>query len=64
MLCEGVVHSSQPDKADETIAGVKEAFPEVKTVKLSLGAVIGCHGGPDLIGLVFSDKYNFEDYED
>lgn len=58
------VHSAQEEKREELISELTSAFENVNTIKLRLGSVIGCHGGPDLVGFVFSDKYNFEDYED
>jgi len=41
-----------------------DAFGNVNLVDIELGAVIGCHGGPALVGFVFSEKYDFTDYED
>ncbi len=58
------VHSAQEEKRQELIEELTSAFENVRTIKQRLGSVIACHGGPDLVGFVFSDKYNFEDYED
>ena len=59
-----IAHSAMEDKAAEVIAEIEKEFSGVKFLTYCIGSVIGCHGGPDLIGVVFSDKYNFEDYED
>jgi len=40
-----------------------EAFSEINIKELRIGAVIGCHGGPALVGFLISEKYNFEDFE-
>ena len=58
-----VVHSACEDKLTELKEELSAAFPEVKFIELRLGAVIGCHGGPGLVGFVFSEKYNFDNYE-
>ena len=52
------------DKVDELIEVLEDEFENIKIIPLQLGAVIGCHGGPELTGLVFSEKYDFTDYED
>lgn len=58
-----IAHSAMEDKANEVIAEIEKEFSDVKFLPYCIGAVIGCHGGPDLIGVIFSDKYNFEGYE-
>lgn len=58
-----VVNSSCPENAKELIAEMGELFPDVKCKELRLGTVIGCHGGPGLVGFIFSEKYDFEDFE-
>ena len=58
------VHTLQKEKFGEVREALEGAFESVKTVDLVLGSIIGCHGGPDLVGFVFSDKYSFDDYED
>ena len=43
----------------EKLTGIlKEKFKEIQ-----IGAVIGCHGGPRLVGFMVSDKYDFDDFE-
>lgn len=42
---------------------LSEAFTDINFIDLRLGSVIGCHGGPALVGFVFSEKYDFTDYE-
>ena len=58
-----VVNSSIPDMAEELKTELKEAFGEVDIKEYRIGSVIGCHGGPGLVGFFFSEKYNFEDFE-
>ncbi len=58
-----VVNSAIPDMAEELKAEITQAFSDVTIKELQIGAVIGCHGGPALVGFLFSDKYNFEDFE-
>ena len=58
-----VVNTACNDKADELKEELSSAFPEVKFIELRLGAVIGCHGGPGLVGFVFSEKFDFDSYE-
>lgn len=58
-----VPNTVQPEKAEELKAEILENFPDAKTVFYDVGAVIGCHGGPDLVGFIYSDKYSLEDFE-
>lgn len=58
-----LVNTACPDNAQELSQELSTAFPGVKFIELQLGAVIGCHGGPGLVGFVFSEKYDFDDYE-
>ena len=52
----------------ESAAAMREAleneFDDIKVYDCQLGAIIGSHGGPGLVGFILSDKYNFIDYED
>ena len=58
-----LVNTACPDSAKELQTELEEAFSDVKFIPLQLGSVIGCHGGPGLVGFAFSDKFNFDDYE-
>ncbi len=58
-----VVNTACSDKADELKEELSSAFPGVKFIELRLGAVIGCHGGPGLVGFVFSEEFDFDSYE-
>ena len=58
-----VVNTACPDIAQELINELNSSFADIKFIELRLGAVIGCHGGPGLVGFVFSEKYDFNDYE-
>lgn len=58
-----VVNTACSDKAEELKEELGSAFSDVKFIELRLGAVIGCHGGPGLVGFVFSEKYDFDGYE-
>lgn len=59
-----IVDTLQKEKADELKAELKDAFENVNMVDCKVGAVIGCHAGPDLAGFIYSDKYDFSDYEE
>lgn len=59
-----VAYTGNKETAQELKEELNNAFENVKFIDMSLGAVIGCHGGPALVGFVFSDKYDFTDYED
>ena len=58
-----VVNTACSDKAEELKEELSSAFSGVKFIDLRLGAVIGCHGGPGLVGFVFSEKFDFDSYE-
>lgn len=59
-----VVNTACPDNAKELVSELEQAFPGIKFIEFRVGSVIGCHGGPGLAGFVFSEKYDFDDYED
>ncbi len=58
-----LVNSACPDTARELGDALSEAFPGIKFIELRIGAVIASHGGPGLVGFVFSQEYDFDDYE-
>ena len=58
-----LVNTACPDKASELGEALGDAFSGIRFINLKLGAIIGCHGGPALGGFVFSDKFDFDDYE-
>ena len=58
-----VVNTACQDMANELSEELSAAFSDVTFTKFRLGSVIGCHGGPGLVGFVFSEKFNFDDYE-
>ncbi|MBQ3023095.1 MAG: DegV family protein [Clostridia bacterium] len=58
-----VANTSCPDIAEELKAELSDAFADIKFNEFRVGSVIGCHGGPGLVGFVFSNKYDFDDYE-
>ena len=58
-----IPNTAQIEKAEELKNEILESFPEANPVLYDVGAVIGCHGGPDLVGFIYSDKYRLEDFE-
>lgn len=58
-----LVNTACGEKACELAQELSDAFDGIKFIELKLGSIIGCHGGPGLVGFVFSEKYDFEDYE-
>ncbi len=59
-----VPYTSDKEKALSLMKALEEEFENVKLIPYRVGAVIGTHGGPGLVGFIFSDKYDFFDYED
>ena len=59
-----VPYTGNKERAEELKEVLKEEFENVELFDYQVGAVIGCHGGPGLTGFVFSEKYDFFDYED
>ena len=59
-----LVDTAQPEKREELKEEFEKNFENVILKKCAVGAVIGCHGGPDLVGFIFSDKYDLSDYEE
>ncbi len=58
-----VVHTGNKEMGEELKNAISDEFENVEFIELQLGTVIGCHAGPELAGVVFSDKYDFRDYE-
>lgn len=48
-----VLDADCPDEGDAFAAMIKEARPEAKIVRQTVGPVIGSHCGPDTIGVIF-----------
>ena len=59
-----IPYTGNKERAEELKDVFSEEFDDVKLFDCTVGAVIGCHGGPGLTGFVFSEKYDFFDYED
>lgn len=59
-----IVNTAQQKKYEELKEELEKTFEGIKVKKCDIGAIVGCHGGPDLVGFVFSDKYDLGDYED
>lgn len=58
-----IAYTGCPENAQELKDELSEAFPEIKFKEIQIGAVVGCHGGPRLVGFMLSQKYDFDDYE-
>ena len=59
-----IPYSGNKESAIAMREALEEEFDNVKVFDCQLGAIIGSHGGPGLVGFIFSDKYNFFDFED
>lgn len=59
-----IVNTAQPQKSDELASEIESTFDNTKIKRCAIGAIVGTHGGPDLVGFVFSDKYDLSDYEE
>ncbi len=49
-----IVHGSAPDKAAALAGELEKAYESPEVIVTSVGAVIGCHTGPGLVGLLFA----------
>lgn len=58
------VYTADNSQSEELKKEIAEAFEGVRFIDFEIGSVVGSHIGPELAGLVFSDKYDFTDYED
>ena len=56
--------SGNKESAEDMKEALMDEFDDVKLFDCQLGAVIGSHGGPGLVGFIVSEKYDFFDYED
>lgn len=59
-----VVYTGSKENNASLIGEIEKAFPGIKYYEKQLGSVIGCHTGPGLSGFIFSEKYDYFDYED
>ena len=59
-----LVYTADNSQLEELKGEIAEAFENVKFIDFKIGSVVGSHIGPELAGIVFSDKYDFTDYED
>ena len=59
-----LVDTAQPEKREDLKNEFEKNFENINLVKCAVGSVIGCHGGPDLVGFIFSYKYDLSDYEE
>ena len=59
-----LVYTADNSQLEELKDEIAEAFENVKFIDFKIGSVVGSHIGPELAGIVFSDKYDFTDYED
>lgn len=58
------VYTADNAQTEELKEEIRSVFENVTFKDCRLGAVVGSHAGPALAGFVFSDKYDFTDYED
>ena len=59
-----IPYSGNAERAEELKEALSSEFDNVKLFDYQIGAVIGSHGGPGLVGFIASEKYNFFNYED
>jgi len=52
----GVAHIDVPEEGAKLAARIKEMYPDTPIVSAGIGAVLGAHLGPGLLGLVFQEK--------
>ena len=51
-----VLHADNPEAAEELKSKIEQAVEVEKVVIKMIGPVIGCHGGPDLLAVIFMGK--------
>lgn len=54
-----IAHTALGDKVTEFKNEILEKYPNVKVSEWVLGSTIACHAGPELIAIVYSDKFNW-----
>ncbi len=59
-----ILNAAQPDKYAALKEELEKTFENINVKKCDIGAVVGSHSGPDVVGFVFSDKYDLSDYEE
>ncbi len=59
-----LAYTADNSQIEELKGEISEVFENVKFIDFKIGSVVGSHIGPELAGIVFSDKYDFTDYED
>lgn len=58
-----VPYTGNRERGEELMDALKDEFENINPVPYQVGAIIGCHGGPGLVGFIVSEKYDFLDYE-
>ncbi len=58
-----IPYTGNKERGEELRDVLSEELDNVKLVPYQVGAVIGCHGGPGLVGFIASEKYDLLDYE-
>lgn len=53
-LIGAIVHGNAPDKAEALKKELEKTYGDMDIIVTSVGAVIGCHTGPGLVGLLFT----------
>ncbi len=51
-----IVNTCQPEKVEEMKAAIRERFPNIEIGVSTVGATIGSHAGPDLVGIAYFDE--------
>lgn len=59
-----LVYTANDSQLEELKEEINNQFSDVSFIEFKIGSVVGSHIGPELAGFVYSDKYNFTDYED
>ncbi len=52
----GVAHIDIPEEGKRLAERIKEIYPDTPIISAGIGAVLGAHLGPGLLGLVFQEK--------
>lgn len=58
-----VPYTGSRERGEELAEVLRDEFDNINPVPYQVGAIIGCHGGPGLVGFIASEKFDFLDYE-
>ncbi len=58
-----IPYTGSKERGEELKVALLDEVENINPVPYQVGAIIGCHGGPGLVGFIVSEKYDLLDYE-